>query len=50
MNQRFNTHRGGVKIHLISLTINVIGLLMACVEGWHYRGINADKLGLVAAK
>ena len=41
---------GGGKILLISLTINILGLLMAGGLGWHYRGKIADKLGLVAQR
>lgn len=49
MKQIFS-NMGGEKILLISLTINVMGLVMAGGLGWHYREKIADKFGLVAQK
>lgn len=49
MKQIFSSNRGG-KILIISLTINVMGLVMAGGLGWHYREKFADKLGLMAQK
>ena len=49
MIHHLNALRGG-KILLVSLIINVLGLLMAGGLGWHYRGKIADKLGLVSQR